>query len=126
MTILLFLVLSYCSCEPRSTNKDFKEANTVFLGQIVEVTQNSDSDFPNAVKFKIEKQWKGTKQSEIVILVAYDVPKWCGDLPLSIGMRYIIFSYKEKQALVTYADCGPNIIATAQAIKKINSLGRRY
>ena len=87
----------------------------MFLGQIVETSGvksiSRDYDFINAVKFTVESQWKGTREKQIIVLLGVDIPGMCGDMSLTSGRRYLIYAYRTKEGLVTYADCGPNMEA---------------
>lgn len=102
-----------CDCAEQTVVKKFNKADAVFVGEIVEVSSNYGSYFIQSVKFKIEKQWKGKKANEIIVLVGIDIPGMCGDMPLNKGKRYLVYAYKDKKEkqLVTHADCGPNIEA---------------
>ncbi|HXG68347.1 MAG TPA: hypothetical protein VNO70_24850 [Blastocatellia bacterium] len=104
-----------CSCADESQRKKFRRASVVFLGEIIEVSYNQDDYFINAVKFKVERQWKGTKRENLTVLVGFDAPGSCNDMPLDKGKRYLIYAYCEKGKLITFADCGPNIKAEGAA-----------
>ena len=43
-------------------------------------------------------------------------------MSLKLGLQYLIYAFREKEGLVTYADCGPNIPASyaAEDIKNLN------
>jgi hypothetical protein len=113
-----------CSCEGQSQREKFRKADYVFLGEVVDITESSVKEFAYAVRFKVERQWKGAKLSESVVHFTFDSPGWCGDLNLAKGERFLIYAYREKQKLVSYTDCGPNMNAeyAADSIKKLNSV----
>jgi hypothetical protein len=48
----------------------------------------------------------------------------CGDMSLIVGQTYLIYAYHEKDELISYADCGPNVqVENAKAdISNLNSL----
>jgi hypothetical protein len=112
-----------CSCADPSQREKFRKADYVFLGQVVDIADSNVEDFGYAVKFKIEKQWKGPKMPEPIVDFTYDRPGWCGDLNLAKGERFLIYAYREKQNLISYTDCGPNMnVKYAEAsIKNLNS-----
>ncbi len=112
-----------CSCADPSQREKFRKADYVFLGEAIEIGGSDVEDFVYAVKFKIEKQWKGSRLPEPVINFTFDSPGSCGDLKLAKGERFLIYAYREKQNLVSYTDCGPNMNAryAAASIKKLQS-----
>ena len=116
-----------CSCADPSQAEKFRKAEVVFLGQITAVSEHrptsKDDHFINSVSFKVEKQWKGSKKSAISVLLGIDMPEMCGDMSLIIGQRYLMYAYHEKDELISYADCGPNIQAenAKSDIKNLNS-----
>lgn len=116
-----------CSCANPSQGEKFRKADVIFLGQIVAVSEHKpiskDDYYINSVSFKVEKQWKGSKKSAISVLFGVDIPGMCGDMSLIVSQRYLIYAYHEKDELITYADCGPNVQAenAKSDIKNLNS-----
>jgi len=116
-----------CSCNDQSQGEKFRKADVIFLGQITAVSEHKpiskDDYFNSSVTFKVEKQWKGSKKSAISVLFGADVPGMCGDMPLVVGQRYLIYAFHEKDELTSYADCGPNVRAedAKSEIKNLNS-----
>jgi hypothetical protein len=117
-----------CSCSDPSQREKFREANTVFLGEVTEygerkVTDEDFSAYPFLVRFKVERQWKGAKKQEIVALADYDNPGWCGDLDLKVGERFLIYAYREKGRLLVVTDCGPNrkAVYAEEELGKLNN-----
>jgi hypothetical protein len=115
-TIVAFLVVPFaastvlaCSCADPSLQKKFRTADYVFLGTAVRITDSRIQYFANAVTFKVERQWKGSKLKEPLIHFTFDSPGMCGDLHLAEGQRFLIYAYREKQNLISYTDCGPNL-----------------
>ena len=45
-----------CSCADPSQREKFRNADYVFLGQVVDISDSNVKDFAYAVRFKIEKQ----------------------------------------------------------------------
>lgn len=107
-----------CSCADRSQRQRFREANSIFVGEVIEYKERT-VDEPNEdlkqffydVAFKIEKQWKGKRQSQIRARATYDSPGMCGDLDLRVGKRILVYASRKYGQLVIYRDCGPNLEA---------------
>ncbi len=116
-----------CSCADPSVREKFRAANSVFIGQVIEMTPfPPNDDFPPAeymIRFKVERQWKGSKKSEVVAISDFDRPGWCGDLNLAVGRRYLIYAHRKKGRLLIYTDCGPNmnIQYAGEEIKRLNN-----
>jgi len=99
-----------CSCADPSQRERFRRSKVVFLGEVIEIKSSNESSkglkyFEYAVKFRVEKQWKGTKNKEITILADYDSPGMCGDLNLKVGERFLMYSEKRYGKLVINQDC---------------------
>ena len=77
--ILIFSVISSgtvtvdaCTCSAPSPRQAFRDAAVVFIGQVLETGLNPDNEFRekgyvSQIKFKIEKSWKGSDRSEIIV-----------------------------------------------------------
>jgi hypothetical protein len=121
-----------CSCADPSVREKFRKASSVFVGRILEIKpyedKASDSIFINEVRFRVERQWKGERKPEITVISAWDNPGWCGDLPLTVGERYLIYADRERNKLAIYADCGPNRIAVyaEKELGKLNNFWFRF
>jgi hypothetical protein len=116
-----------CSCSEPSQREKFRKADVVFVGEIVEFHYlkdfPKDSDFVQSVNFTVRRQWKGSKQKQINVLLTFDLPGMCNDMPLAVGRRYLMYAYREKEGLVSGTDCGPNIIESEAGadIRNLNS-----
>ena len=126
-------LLAYaCSCADISQRGRFRESKAVFLGEVLEYKERTGIEtnedlkyFPYQVTFKVEKQWKGKRQSQIMALADFDSPGWCGDLDLSIGKRILIYAPSKHGQLIIYRDCGPNI-PTEYAKDEIKNLSNFF
>ena len=104
----------------------------VFLGEIVESTYLNpipkDSEFAQSARFVVKRQWKGPNQKEIRLLLSFDGPGTCGDMPLNAGLQYLVYAFHEKEGLVSYTDCGPNILASSASadIKNLDRFWFRF
>ena len=93
LLFLLFLLVPAsevhpCSCVTSSQREKFRKADYVFLGHVVEISESQVEDFVYAVKFKVEKQWKGSGMAEPIVSFDFDNPGWCGDLNLAKGRDF--------------------------------------
>lgn len=116
-------VASSRSCVPTSVKEEFKEAQFVFVGTVATITHTSEGDFHYAVKFVIEKQWKGNAQKELMVLIS---PGLHQGPPFIEGNQYLIFVYRRHQRFVTVGDCGPNrpLEHADKEIKELDCLSR--
>ena len=115
--------VSPCSCRDQSEREKFRTADYVFVGQALEIADSNLEYFIYAVKFRVEKQWKGSRTSEQIVNFDFDTPGMCGDLNLEKGKRYLVYAYRKKEGLVSYTDCGPNlkIEHAADSMKKLDN-----
>ena len=91
-----------CDCQSKSsTRAKFRNADFVFVGEVTKF------DFPFKVEtiedvrffsyqatFKVEKQWKGRKHSEITALVSGNL-SGCQSDEMRVGERFLIFASQE-------------------------------
>lgn len=118
-----YLLVYCCSCIDPSQRQRFRAADVVFVGKVVEFNLLTDAEYDELnkvetnkelvdilyrVTFKVEKQWKGKKQTEITALASFDNPGMCNDLDLSVGKRILVYAPREHGHLLIYRDCGPN------------------
>ena len=116
-----------CSCGEPSQREKFRKADVVFLGEIVEfhflnpILKNSE--LARSVNFDVKRQWKGSKQKQINVLLTFDIPGMCNDMPLAVGKRYLMYAYREKEGLISVTDCGPNLLESEASddVKNLNS-----
>jgi hypothetical protein len=126
------LTVHACSCGEPSQREKFRKADIVFLGELVEQTfikeVPKDSTLFQAVNFSIKRQWKGTHQKQIRVLLEFDTPGMCGDLPLVVGTEYLMYVYRKREGLVSWIDCGPNMLArdASADMKNLNSFWFRF
>jgi hypothetical protein len=100
-TLLLFAFVGLsasaaypCSCEFSKASKKLREAKAVFVGEVVKIGRNEkDKSATVAIKFKVERRWKGAKDSEITVVSAPAICCTCG-LRVSVGTKYLIYAYE--------------------------------
>ena len=78
LTLTLILVSTAnvypCSCVNPGQHEKFRKADYVFLGETTEIAESHLEYFVYAVKFKVEKQWKGRKATELIVNFDFDNP----------------------------------------------------
>jgi hypothetical protein len=121
-----------CSCADPSQRQRFRAGDAVFLGEVIEFKERTESEtkeidelktFFYQVTFKVEKQWKGKRQSRITALADFDSPGMCNDLDLKVGDRILVYAPRERTQLLIYRDCGPNRTAESatEEIKRLSN-----
>lgn len=97
--LLIFVGLSAsavypCVCEIMKPEKKLRKAKAVFIGEVVEIGSNDKPEWATvAVKFKIERYWKGVKEELITVVGAPTTAGACG-LPVKMGEKYLIYAFK--------------------------------
>lgn len=91
-----------CVCAVVKPEKKLREAKTVFIGEVVEIWRNDNPEWATAaVKFKVERYWKGVKEEFITVVGAPATAGACG-LPVEMGEKYLIYAFKlDKDRLQT-------------------------
>jgi hypothetical protein len=86
-----------CLCEDWKPSKKLRKAKVVFVGEVVEIERNDKSEWATvAVKFKIERYWKGVKRQQYITIVTpvTAVPRTVGrcGLPVKVSEKYLIYA----------------------------------
>lgn len=105
-----------CECDEWSQRRKFRDADAVFVGEVLEfkeragINTNKDFEFfPYQVTFKVEKQWKGKRQSEISAFADLKGGGMCQGFEMPVGKRFLIYApRKSGQLLVRRSFCSPN------------------
>ncbi len=136
--IMLFVLLtigsslSYaCECSERSQRRKFRDADAVFVGEVLlfgeRVGLNTDKAFkffPYLVTFKVEKQWKGKHQSEIVGFADLKGDGMCEGFEMPVGEHFLIYAKRKSGfSMVSRSFCSPNkkIKDAQDEIKNLNN-----
>lgn len=105
--ILPFLILSIalflwkptdaaaCSCiMPPPPDQALNEANAVFSGEVIEITDNRNLINGNGrtVIFKVDENWKGIENGEVAITTGNNEAD-CG-FPFEVGQSYLVYASK--------------------------------
>ena len=114
-----------CSCGDPSVRQKFRSSDLIFVGEVENISDAPGKHdlFLYSVTLKVEGQWKGSGQSDVNVLWAFDNPGMCNDLPLTKGQRYLIYTSLENGFYGVYPDCGANYFAEGRSaeIAKLNS-----
>jgi len=112
-----------CVCNVRSLSKRRSESRNVFVGALVNKTQESENGrtlWRN--QFLVDRFWKGTKSGHITI---YTTPDDCAPY-FELGQKYLVFAYyvKESNHLETEICMGTGRIERAREDLKLLGRGR--
>ena len=115
---------------------DVEAAAAVFEGVVVRIDEDLSSDCaPDRVVLSVSHVWKGTQQSEYVLLQATDrehkvvidgregvagCPMWIEQDTLEVGRRYIVFAAGEPGKLESMG-CGASQVPTSAARKRLDA-----
>lgn len=133
--LVLFLFGSFtaysCSCDYPSQRSAFRNAETVFVGEVVEFKalegRETNEDliwFPYQVTFKVEKQWKGKRQAQIIARTDLNIGP-CSGFEMSVGERFLIYAERKSGQLTFWRGCSRN--ARAENAKgEIKRLGNFF
>ena len=121
--IMFFILLTFgsllsygCECNERSQRRKFRDADVVFVGEVILFGEraglNTNRDFelfPFLVTFKVQKQWKGKRQSEISAFADLKGGGMCEGLEMPVGESFLIYAkHKSGFLLVRRSFCSPN------------------
>lgn len=139
LQIIIFFVLltigsslAYaCECDEWSQRRRFRDADTVFVGEILLFGEraglNTNKDFelfPYLVTFKIEKQWKGKRHSEITAFADLKGGGMCEGFEMPVGGHFLIYAKRKSGFLiVSRSFCSPNkkVEDAQDEIKNLNN-----
>jgi hypothetical protein len=111
--ILFFGVLAFgspnahaCECEWPSVQEAYDSSSAVFIGTFNGfVEKSADGRKYNALKFKVERKWKGNLANEI-ILDYFDLEGQCDDLDFINERKYLIYVSVWDGNPILVVDCG--------------------
>lgn len=129
-TILVLVFLAHCagnafscSCVERSARKDYRSAKAIFIGEVIGVSQGN---LPASVKFKVEKQWKGAKQSEFIASWGYEGVGTCGGFLFEKGQKYLVYVHGKELSVYTACDRTAKLGYVKDELKRLNSFWFRF
>ena len=92
--MLAATVVHPCTCNFMKPEKKLRKARAVFVGEVVAVGSNSEDSWATvAIKFKVEKYWKGVGDPHITVVSAPGICCTCG-LKVVSGAKYLIYAFK--------------------------------
>jgi len=120
-----------CECDELSQRRKFRDADAVFVGEVLLFGEraglNTNKDFelfPYLVTFKVEKQWKGKRQSEISAFADLKGGGMCEGFEMLVGERFLVYAQRKSGfLLVRRSFCSPNKNAkyAQDEIKNLNN-----
>jgi hypothetical protein len=136
--IILFILFTIgsslalaCECAEMSQRRKFRDADAVFTGEVLSFGEraglNTNKDFkffPYLVTFKVEKQWKGKRQPEIVAFADLKDGGMCEGFEMPVGERFLIYAKRKSGfVLVSRSFCSPNknVKDAQDEIKNLNN-----
>jgi hypothetical protein len=130
LTIASSLVYA-CECKERSQRRKFRDADVVFVGEVIlfgeraGLNTNKDFEFfPYIVTFKVEKQWKGKRQSELAGFADLKGDGMCEGFEMPVGERFLIYAQRKSGFLLVHRSfCSPNknVKDAQDEIKNLNN-----
>lgn len=128
-TIFLFAFVAFsstamyaCSCDFWSPSKKLRKAKAVFVGEAVEIgTNDKSAGFPVAIKFKVERYWKGAKQENITIVTTPLACCACA-LRATVGLKYLIYAFETEEGQLETSLCAS--IAHDRAADELKVIGK--
>jgi len=97
-----------CTCVPlpeditieQQVKEAYQTSSSVFIGEVIEVTQKPDDEFYVTVRFKVDKIWNDKKfQKEITLSTGKD-DGLCG-YSFERGEKYLVYASGESNKLST-------------------------
>lgn len=114
LCLLLFLfgveAAFSCTCTV-NFRKNFRRADSVFLGKVVEVDRGAGTDnYKDMVRLDVEKTWKGAKRKTVTIYAGEPNFKtgMCGSFGFEKDKRYVVFAFTDK--LQVHTECSATFV----------------
>ena len=113
-----------CSCEFMKPKKKLKEARAVFIGEVVEIGHNDrDRHASVAVRFKVERYWKGIKEPYVTVVTAPGICCTCG-LKVEVGVQYLIYAFPLENGQLETSLCDSAPAESERSIEELRVLGK--
>lgn len=110
-----------CSCLYGTAKQERKLAETVFLGEIIDVQDSGDATYPRRVTLRVERYWKGKKKAREIQVLATDPSRGNCPTPLETD-RNLVYAYRRDGQLVTWT-CS-RTKPEREAAEEMRTLGR--
>lgn len=122
-----------CTCKDPSQRKTFRKAKAVFVGTVVEVKESNNknvADFLGMqkvydIKFKVEKSWKGIKDSEITVVSDNGYIACPGNV-FVIGKEFMIYATGKDLVVVSMCERNLPIEAAKRDINNLDNFWFRF
>lgn len=151
-----FLVLSAkvaypCTCLQISHRKEFRQADAVFAGQVIDISEDKsfvppklsdsklsretlarlqkmvDSQKRYIVRFKVERKFKGVEGKEITLYTFQSVSP-CSGIAFTEGEKYLIYAYRKEEGITDGGLCSRTrkLDETSKEYRELNSFWFRF
>jgi 2-phosphoglycerate kinase len=101
---------------PRSVTKKLRESEAVFVGEVVAISIDAQKR-TMAIKFRVERHWKGVTSPDMIVITSVPGPGSCG-LSVEVGSKFLIYASRSKQ-LETSLCSSRRIEAASDEMKKL-------
>lgn len=145
--LMLGAAVTYpCSCVQISRRKEFRQADAIFAGRVIDISEDksfappklSDSKHPSEslarlqqmvdsqkryiVRVKVEKKFKGVGGREITFYT-FQSDSSCSGVMYTEGERYLIYAYREGEGLRDGGLCSRTrrLDETSKEYRELNS-----
>ncbi len=107
ISLTLFASIVYpCDCDTGTPREKLQSAKVVFVGKVVEIGSNDKSPWATvAIKFKVERYWKGVKEKYITVVSAPGICCTCG-LPVKLKAKWLIYAFETEEGHLATSICG--------------------
>jgi hypothetical protein len=117
LLVILFIssgVAYPCSCAKPAFSEKLKTSKAIFAGEIVEVKPVKNGK--NAIKFRVDRYWRGVKGSFMVVLS--NAPR-CIGISDRVGEKYLIFAKNYRGRLYTVTCMSPKLKDAQGELKRL-------
>ena len=112
-----------CTCDFWKPEKKLRKARAVFAGEVVTIGSNDKDEFARvAIKFKIDRYWKGIKEPFITVVSAPGICCQCG-LPVQVGHKYLIYAFKTDKGQIETSLCASAPMESERSQEELRVLG---
>ncbi len=94
-----------CKCAQQSADKKLKEAEAVFVGEVLAVSRDT-AKRTMAINFKVEEYWKGVTYREVLVVSTLPGPGSCG-LRVEVGEKFLVYASRNKQLQTSLCSSRP-------------------
>lgn len=93
LTVFVSKSVYPCSCIfSEGIRKDYRKASAVFVGEVIEMEDSGNKDYPVKVTLRIERYWKGIKKPEFMVITDLGLNS-CNMILYDVGKKYLVYVY---------------------------------